>query len=204
MEVAAFNVDGVHLLVADFDAPRVAVAVEVAGHGEARIGFRCANKLQDDNMTDEGFAAPVLRYEGEQPVLYFVPLARARRQMSDRDFEAGFIGQFLKLDLPQTDPGRRTPGPISLPACLSSAMPRLIVLRAIPVAAATALTPPRPSDKASLATNKRRLRSSRKPSNLRNRCRKSPVFMTNTVDGFADSFRAFFDSFISRQALTCG
>jgi hypothetical protein len=56
--------------------------------------------------------------------------------------------------------------PISLPACFSSATPRMIVLRAMPVAEATALVPPRPSDKASLAANKRRLRSSRNGSSL--------------------------------------
>ena len=69
MEVVAFDVDGSHLPVADFNAARVTVLVEVAVHGETGIGFRCANKLQDDDMADQGFAAPVLRDEGEQPVL---------------------------------------------------------------------------------------------------------------------------------------
>ena len=43
----------------------------------------------------------------------------------------------------------------------SSAIPRLIVLRAIPVAAETAVTPPNPMISASFATNNRRPRSSR-------------------------------------------
>jgi hypothetical protein len=41
----------------------------------------------------------------------------------------------------------------------SSASPRLIVLRATPVALETAVMPPRPAARASLATNNRRARS---------------------------------------------
>ena len=43
----------------------------------------------------ERFAAPVLRDEGEQAVLDLVPLARARRQVTDRDREAELVGEAL-------------------------------------------------------------------------------------------------------------
>ncbi|HWJ18216.1 MAG TPA: hypothetical protein VNR65_05750 [Geobacterales bacterium] len=65
-------------------------------------------------------------------------------------------------------PGARMPDARTdlVAGLLQSATPRMIVLRAMPVAEATALVPPRPSDKASLAANKRRLRSSRNGSSL--------------------------------------
>ena len=58
-------------------------------------------------------------------------------------------------------PGRRTRPSLSRRPAFSSAIPRLIVLPAIPVAAETAVTPPNPMISASFATNNRRPRSSR-------------------------------------------
>jgi hypothetical protein len=48
--------------------------------------------------------APILADEGEEPVLNFVPLAGAGRQVADDDVDAEFVGQFLKLAFPQPDP----------------------------------------------------------------------------------------------------
>src|SRR3984893_3758744 len=72
------------------------------------------------------------------------------------------------------------PRPISLRAAFSSATPRLIVLRAIPVATATAVTPPRPSQIASLAANNRRPRSSKNGDILSNRLRRLSTSITTT------------------------
>src|SRR3982074_1538892 len=72
------------------------------------------------------------------------------------------------------------PRPISLRAAFSSATPRLIVLRAIPVVAATAVTPPRPSQIASLAANNRRPRSSKNGDILSNRLRRLSTSITTT------------------------
>ena len=57
-------------------------------------------------------------------------------------------------------------------------MPRLIVLRASPVAIAVAETPPRPCASASLAANSRRARSSRKAVAFRQRERMSAISIT--------------------------
>src|SRR5712691_4391787 len=110
-------------------------------------------------------------------------------------------------------PQRRMPRPISLRAAFSSATPRLIVLRASPLAAATAVTPPRPSDIASLAANSRRPRSSRNGDILSNRVRMLLTSITTTRYRYAPSYpndililslRSLdrFDSIISRQVLS--
>src|ERR1700757_4347401 len=103
--------------------------------------------------------------------------------------------------------------PISLRAAFSSATPRLIVLRASPIAAATAVTPPRPSDIASLAANSRRPRSSRNGDILANRLRTLLTSITTTRYRYSPLHRNdisilllrsldHFDSIISRQVLS--
>jgi hypothetical protein len=57
-------------------------------------------------------------------------------------------------------PGRRTRSGSGVSSARNSASPRPIVLRAMPVARVTALTPPCPADLASAAANRRRPRSS--------------------------------------------
>src|SRR5205814_4973806 len=95
----------------------------------------------------------------------------------------------------------------------SSATPRLIVLRASPLAAATAVTPPRPSDIASLAANSRRPRSSKNGDILSNRVRRllTPNTTTryrctpphhNDISILSLRSLTHFDSIISRQVLT--
>src|SRR3954449_9237567 len=61
-------------------------------------------------------------------------------------------------------------------------MPRLIVLRAIPVARAVALTPPCPRARASLAANRRRPRSSRSGATNCQRNRMSLTLITASGD----------------------
>ena len=100
----ALDVDFRHLLIADFDASRVAVAVDVTAHGQAGAGFGCADERQDDEVADKGLSAPVLRDEREKAVLDLVPFACSWRQMGDRNFKAGFVGQFLKLPFPEAHP----------------------------------------------------------------------------------------------------
>ena len=58
-------------------------------------------------------------------------------------------------------PARRTRPPSAAVPARRSARPRPMVLRAIPLARETAVTPPRPAARASLAANKRRPLSSR-------------------------------------------
>src|SRR6267142_1026614 len=103
--------------------------------------------------------------------------------------------------------------PISLRAAFSSATPRLIVLRATPVAAATAVTPPRPSEIASLAANNRRPRSSKNGDILSNHCEDCRhqsqttrycygLNHSNDISILSLRSSTYFDSIISRQFLS--
>jgi hypothetical protein len=52
-------------------------------------------------MTDERLATPVLADKGKQAVLDLVPLAGTRRQMTDRNPQAGFVGRLLQFHFPK-------------------------------------------------------------------------------------------------------
>jgi len=54
-------------------------------------------------MADERLAPPVLRDEGKKAMLDTVPFAGPRRVVGDCDGQSGFIGEGLKLTLPQPD-----------------------------------------------------------------------------------------------------
>src|SRR5882724_4902255 len=76
-----------------------------AGEPHARFGGSGGrDQLDDDPIADEWLGAPVLADEGEEAVLDFVPLAGARRQVSDHDVEAELVGQLLQLAFPQPHP----------------------------------------------------------------------------------------------------
>src|SRR6516162_2079875 len=62
------------------------------------------DQLDNHAITDEGLGAPILADEGKQPVLDFVPLAGAGRQVADRDVETELVGQLLQFVFPQADP----------------------------------------------------------------------------------------------------
>src|SRR6516225_5740204 len=61
-------------------------------------------EIDNHAITDEGLGAPILADEGKQPVLDFVPLAGAGRQVADRDVETELVGQLLQFVFPQADP----------------------------------------------------------------------------------------------------
>ena len=78
--------------------------VSSSQYGEAGFGRCGRDQLDNYPIADEGLGAPVLAYEGEEPVLDLDPLADAGRQVADPDVEAEFAGQLLQLALPQPDP----------------------------------------------------------------------------------------------------
>src|SRR6516164_6427057 len=99
-----FDVKGRHLGVGDDNAFGVLASVELAAHGEAGFGGGGRDQLDNHAITDEGLGAPILADEGEQPVLDFVPLAGAGRQVADRDVETELVGQLLQFVFPQANP----------------------------------------------------------------------------------------------------
>ena len=79
MEVGRLNVECCHLGVGDLDTLLIGIVVEPARDGEASIGGRVGDQLNDNLMADQWFATPVLGNEGEQPVLDPVPLCALPR-----------------------------------------------------------------------------------------------------------------------------
>ena len=105
MEIAAGDVDGGELIIGDGDAFLVARLIQTTAYGEAGIGARGGDELDDDLVGEQGLPSPVAGYEGEEPVLDPVPLGSTGRQMADDQHEAGFVGEPLELGLPQPAAG---------------------------------------------------------------------------------------------------
>ena len=101
MERVGAQVDTGKLLLAYLDSFRVLACVQLALNAKAGSGGGGCDQVDDDFMAHQRFAAPVLRDEGEQTMLNLVPLAGSRREVTDRDLQPGFVGQFLQLQLPQ-------------------------------------------------------------------------------------------------------
>ena len=105
MKVVVLDGDGAHLGVADLDAGRISVGVDLALHLQPGVGGRGGDELDDGLIADERPAAPVLGDEREEAMLDLVPFAGAGRQMADGDGDIEFVGQGLQLALSQPDPG---------------------------------------------------------------------------------------------------
>ena len=65
MEVGALDIQGLDLRFADLDAGRVLVRVPVTVDLQPRAGLCGADQADDGCEAVQGFAAPVLGYEGE-------------------------------------------------------------------------------------------------------------------------------------------
>ena len=68
---------------------------------QASLSRGGGDKLDDDFMTDQRLAAPILGDVTEEPMLDLVPLARRRRKMTDADLQAGFLAQLRQAPLPK-------------------------------------------------------------------------------------------------------
>ena len=77
VEVVGLDVDLGHFGVGDLDGFRVVVVVETAMDGEPGPGRGGADQSHDHGMGEQGFAAPVLRDEGEEAMFDAVPFAGA-------------------------------------------------------------------------------------------------------------------------------
>jgi hypothetical protein len=100
MELFSPKLEFRHLLVGNLEALLIGIGVDPAFHDQA--GSRCggSDEVDDDLMADEWLATPVLTDIGEEAVFDLVPLAGARREVANRDFQSGFIGQLLQFPFP--------------------------------------------------------------------------------------------------------
>src|SRR3982751_5499062 len=97
-----------HLLIGDLDSRGINVRIKFAFHYQARFRGCRSDEVDDDFMTDQRFASPVLADEGKQTMFDFVPFAGTRWEVTDRDFESRFVGQLLSFPFPQAHSGTIT------------------------------------------------------------------------------------------------
>ena len=102
MEVGRFEFELCHFDIGDFDAGLIAVGVERCLDGKASVGGRICNQVDDNIMTNQRLAPPVLRDMAEEAMLDLVPFASPRRKMSDVQFQADVVGQILQCNFPQS------------------------------------------------------------------------------------------------------
>jgi len=68
---------------------------------QPRLRRRITDQVHDDGSRAERLTSPVLGDVAEHPVLDLVPLARAGREMADRDPQPQVVGQTLQRHFPQ-------------------------------------------------------------------------------------------------------
>jgi hypothetical protein len=100
----SLKIQGGHLLWGNLDSCRINVGVQLAANLQTVFGGGGGNQLDDDFVTDERFAAPVLTDEGKQSVLNLVPFASSWWQVTYGDLHSRFIGQLLEFHFPQAHP----------------------------------------------------------------------------------------------------
>src|SRR5690242_20862581 len=88
VERVSGDVEGIHLLARDNNSFWIMLAVEFAFHRQAGLRGGRRDQVDDDTVADQGRGLPIHRDEGEQAVLYLVPLAGARRQVMHHDIDA--------------------------------------------------------------------------------------------------------------------
>jgi hypothetical protein len=95
MEVGALKAHRSHLRVGNLCAKWVGMFVEFCTHMQPLSSRGSCNEVDNYLMTDERPAAPVLGDMTEHAMLNLVPLARARREMTDCDRQASVVGKLL-------------------------------------------------------------------------------------------------------------
>src|SRR5690349_7470115 len=105
LDLDALDLDALDLDALDLDALGIAAGVDLAADGQAGLGGRGADQLNDNLMADQRLAAPVPGDVGEEPVFDPVPFAGPGRQVRHGDGQAGLVGKALQLALPQPHAG---------------------------------------------------------------------------------------------------
>jgi hypothetical protein len=95
VEFVPVDIDFREFLVGDPDSGRIGSFVDLGMDQESGSGGCSCNEVDNNLVTDQGFATPVLTDEGEQAMFDLVPFAGARGEMADFDVQSGFIRQFL-------------------------------------------------------------------------------------------------------------
>jgi hypothetical protein len=95
VELVPVDVDFREFLVGHLPSGRIGFCVDLRMDQESGTGGCGSNKIDNNLVTYQGFATPVLAYEGEQAMFDLVPFAGSWGKMADLDVQSGFISQFL-------------------------------------------------------------------------------------------------------------
>ena len=101
MKGIAREVEGSQFLVGDLETRWIHMAILEGGHRYPFFGRSMRDEFQNHFQGGERFGPPIDGNESKEPMLDLVPFARRRGIMHDRDRQLFFIGQVLKLFLPQ-------------------------------------------------------------------------------------------------------
>ena len=99
------QVDFGHLRIAYFDLRWVAMVVQFAFHFQTLCIACSRDQVDDGRMSQQRPPPPVLSDEREQPMLDFVPLACAGREMANRDRQPCPVRQALQFEFPKPHSG---------------------------------------------------------------------------------------------------
>src|SRR5215471_9915527 len=101
MKPRAFDLQGLHLRLTDFDPCGILTGVQRRLDTQALRRRRGANEADNHLATLQRLPTPIRGDMAEHAVLDFVPLAGPRRQVADPDAQATRIGEPLQFPLPQ-------------------------------------------------------------------------------------------------------
>jgi len=102
VEVVPVEVEGLHFGVGNLDTLGVTIGIDFGLDSQASLGCGRGDQLHNGLMADEWSSPPILADKREQPMFDLIPFAGAGRQVADGDLEIEFVGQCLKLTLPES------------------------------------------------------------------------------------------------------
>ena len=101
MELVAIDLDRGEVCVRHDQALGIVSVVELGANPQAAARLGTGDEVDDDLMTDERASTPVHGDEREQTVLNLVPLAGARREVTDLNVQAGLLSESTQFEFPQ-------------------------------------------------------------------------------------------------------
>src|SRR5262249_62189306 len=87
--------------ICHLDSLLIGVRIQLRFDSQPRSRALAPDQVHYHRTTHQRPPSPVLRDVAEHPVLDLIPLARPRREVTDRDPQTRLIGQLLQTDLPQ-------------------------------------------------------------------------------------------------------
>lgn len=103
MKLVLLELNCGHLRVGDIDAAWIAASIDLGSDAQAGAAVRGADQTHNRGHVHERRPAPVHRDVREQLMLDAIPLAGARRKMTDHDRQSRPIGKSLQFPFPEAE-----------------------------------------------------------------------------------------------------